>query len=91
MKANQRIFAPRGRRSSAFAAQDCRDARTSLRRRPKSEMIALVGTGIRGMSVQDWLGHASVTMTWDVYGHLFPSLEDDHAKLAAGEAAILRS
>jgi hypothetical protein len=23
-----------------------------------------------------------------VYGHLFPSLEDDHAKFAAGELAV---
>jgi hypothetical protein len=28
-------------------------------------------------------------MTFDVYGHLFPSLEDDHAKFAAGELAII--
>jgi hypothetical protein len=27
-------------------------------------------------------------MTFDVYGHLFPSLEDDHAKFAAGELQI---
>jgi len=27
-------------------------------------------------------------MTFDVYGHLFPSLEDDHAKFAAGELEI---
>ena len=27
-------------------------------------------------------------MTYDVYGHLFPSLEDDHAKFAAGELQI---
>jgi hypothetical protein len=27
-------------------------------------------------------------MTFDVYGHLFPSLEDDHAKFAAGELLI---
>lgn len=39
--------------------------------------------------VQEWLGHSSITMTFDVYGHLFPSLEDDHAKLAAGEAALI--
>jgi hypothetical protein len=30
-------------------------------------------------------------MTFDVYGHLFPSLEDDHAKLAAGEQSLLSS
>jgi hypothetical protein len=28
-------------------------------------------------------------MTFDVYGHLFPSLEDDHAKFAAGELAVV--
>jgi len=28
-------------------------------------------------------------MTFDVYGHLFPSLEDDHAKFAAGELAVM--
>jgi hypothetical protein len=27
-------------------------------------------------------------MTFDVYGHLFPSLKDDHAKFAAGEPQI---
>jgi integrase len=38
--------------------------------------------------LQALLGHASIQMTFDVYGHLFPSLEDDHAKFAAGELAI---
>jgi integrase len=36
----------------------------------------------RGFSpkrVQALLGHSSIQMTFDVYGHLFPSLEDDHA------------
>jgi len=27
-------------------------------------------------------------MTFDTYGHLFPSLEDDHAKVASGELQI---
>jgi len=39
--------------------------------------------------VQALLGHSSIQMTFDVYGHLFPSLEDDHAKFAAGELAIV--
>jgi integrase len=46
----------------------------------------------RGFSpkrVQSLLGHSSIQMTFDVYGHLFPSLEDDHAKFAAGELAIV--
>jgi hypothetical protein len=28
-------------------------------------------------------------MTFDRYGHLFPSLEDDHAKFEAGEMELL--
>jgi integrase len=40
--------------------------------------------------VQALLGHASITMTFDTYGHLFPSLDDDHAKFAAGELALTR-
>jgi integrase len=39
--------------------------------------------------VQALLGHSSIQMTFDVYGHLFPSLKDDHAKFAAGELAIV--
>jgi integrase len=39
--------------------------------------------------LQAMLGHSSIQMTFDVYGHLFPSLEDDAAKFAAGEARIL--
>ncbi len=39
--------------------------------------------------VQELLGHSSIQMTFDVYGHLFPSLEDDHEKMAAGEIALV--
>jgi integrase len=39
--------------------------------------------------LQAMLGHASASMTLDIYGHLFPNLEDDHARLAAGERALL--
>jgi integrase len=39
--------------------------------------------------IQTLLGHSSIQMTFDVYGHLFPSLEDDHAKFAAGELALI--
>jgi integrase len=37
--------------------------------------------GFSAKRVQVLLGHSSIQMTFDVYGHLFPSLEDDHAKL----------
>lgn len=26
--------------------------------------------------IQEWLGHKSITVTIDVYGHLFPSLSE---------------
>ncbi|HTQ33579.1 MAG TPA: site-specific integrase [Stellaceae bacterium] len=39
--------------------------------------------------IQSLLGHSSIQMTYDTYGHLFPSLEDDHAKLAAAERALI--
>jgi integrase len=38
--------------------------------------------------VQARLGHASIQMTADRYGHLFPS-SDDGAELAAAEKAFL--
>src|SRR5947209_18557005 len=37
IKAKQRVPAPRGRQSPAFAPQAIRDGRTSLRPRPKTE------------------------------------------------------
>jgi integrase len=46
--------------------------------------------GFSPKRLQALLGHASITMTYDRYGHLFPSLEDDHAKFAAGELSIGR-
>jgi integrase len=39
--------------------------------------------------VQALLGHTLIQMTFDRYGHLFPSLEDDHPKFAAGELAVV--
>jgi len=39
--------------------------------------------------VQERMGHASITMTMDVYGHLFPR-SDDGSELAAAEKALLR-
>ena len=45
--------------------------------------------GFSPKRVQALLGHSSIQMTFDVYGHLFPSPEDDHAKFAAGELAVV--
>jgi len=45
---------------------------------------------VRGPAVvQERLGHATITMTMDVYGHLFPR-GDDGAELAAAEKTLLR-
>jgi integrase len=49
----------------------------------------VIERGFSAKRVQALLGHSSIQMTFDVYGHLFPSLEDDHAKFAAGEQSIL--
>lgn len=45
--------------------------------------------GFTPKRLQSLLGHSSIQMTFDRYGHLFPSLEDDHAKFAAGEFALV--
>jgi integrase len=44
--------------------------------------------GFTPKRLQALLGHSSIQMTFDVYGTLFPSLEDDHAKFAAGELQL---
>jgi integrase len=48
-----------------------------------------IAQGFSPKRVQAMLGHSSVTMTFDVYGHLFPSAEDDQAKLAAAEIGLV--
>ena len=46
------------------------------------------GLGLPPKMVQERLGHASIVMTMDVYGHLFPR-GDDADELAAAGAALL--
>lgn len=46
------------------------------------------GLGLPPKMVQDRLGHASITMTFDTYGHLFPR-SDDGGELAAAASALL--
>src|SRR5262249_23505293 len=46
------------------------------------------GLGLPIKVVQHRLGHSSITMTSDIYGHLFPS-GDDGAELAAAEKALV--
>lgn len=46
------------------------------------------GQGLTPKEVQERLGHSSITMTMDVYGHLFKG-DDGGAALAAAEKALL--
>jgi integrase len=46
------------------------------------------GIGLPPKIVQEHLGHSSITMTMDVYGHLFPR-GDDTKELADAEQALL--
>lgn len=46
------------------------------------------GLGLPLKVVQERMGHSSVTMTADVYGHLFPS-GDDAEEMAAAERSLL--
>jgi integrase len=46
------------------------------------------GLGLPAKMVQERLGHSSIVMTLDVYGHLF-SRSDDGAELAAAERLLL--
>lgn len=46
------------------------------------------GLGLPPKMVQERLGHSSITMTLDTYGHLFPK-GDDGSALAAAEALLM--
>lgn len=39
--------------------------------------------------VQTWMGHHSIQVTFDTYGHLFAALENDNAVMAALEAGVM--
>jgi integrase len=47
------------------------------------------GQGLPPKVVQKQLGHASIVMTMDRYGHLFPAGEDANKKLAEAERVLL--
>jgi integrase len=49
----------------------------------------LIEQGFQPKRLQAILGHSSMQMTYDRYGHLFPNAEDDQSKLKAGEFAIV--
>jgi integrase len=47
------------------------------------------GLGLPAKVVQQLLGHSSIVMTMDTYGHLFPANDDVHARLAECAGAPL--
>ncbi len=49
----------------------------------------LIEQGFPPKRLQVILGHASIQMTFDTYGHLFPSEKDDFERLAAGELNLV--
>lgn len=48
----------------------------------------LIDQGFGPKRVQALMGHSSIGITFDIYGHLFPQ-EDDHDRFAAGELALV--
>lgn len=49
----------------------------------------LIEQGWQPKKVQEVMGHSSITVTYDTYGHLFPTPEDDHEAMAQVEARLL--
>lgn len=47
-----------------------------------------IGLGFSPKRLQQMLGHSSIQMTFDRYGHWLGSLEDDHERLARGEIEL---
>ncbi len=77
-----------------------REARiTDERGRPKYRFHVLrhffaslgIEQGFNPKRLQALLGHSSVKMTYDVYGHLFPNPVDDHERLAAMQTMVMGS
>ncbi|MEE8241372.1 MAG: tyrosine-type recombinase/integrase [Nitrospirales bacterium] len=49
----------------------------------------IIDQGFSPKKCQTLLGHSSIQMTFDTYGHLFPDPKEDRAKLEAAERALV--
>jgi integrase len=49
----------------------------------------LIEQGFSPKRVQSLMGHSTITMTFDVYGHLFPSADDDQVAFGQLQARLL--
>jgi len=50
--------------------------------------ILIVGPDFPAKNVQELLGHSTIAITMDVYGHLFRRTSDSRTELAASTAAL---
>lgn len=60
-----------GRRGGAIALHECRYTFASL----------MIAAGVNAKALSAYMGHASVTITFDRYGHLMPGNEAEAAGL----------
>lgn len=51
--------------------------------------VEMGGMGLVAKVVQERLGHASIVMTLDLYGHLFPSSDGNKEVTAAADALLM--
>ncbi|RUU45007.1 site-specific integrase [Mesorhizobium sp. M6A.T.Ce.TU.002.03.1.1] len=65
------------------------DAKYSLHALRHAAAALFIEQGFPPKKVQDLMGHASLAMTYDVYGYLFKSEDYDRAKIAEMETALL--
>ena len=49
----------------------------------------LIDQSFKPKQIQTVMGHSSITLTYDTYGHLFPSEEDEQAKLSVAELSVV--
>lgn len=49
----------------------------------------LIEQGFPAKRVQALMGHANISITMDLYGHLWPNEEDDHARLAKAQHGLI--
>ena len=68
---------------NAISLHECRHTFASL----------MIAAGVNAKALQTFMGHASITVTLDLYRHLFPGSEDEAAVLldAYRQAARRRS
>ena len=62
---------PGGRRSSPITLHEARHTFASL----------MIAAGVNAKALASYMGHASVTITYDRYGHLMPGNEEEAAAL----------